>query len=500
MVTFLNCKRINFLTNFFIPFLMYIYKISDSDNSDNLQNNRIQSELKDEIPNDYFILCTNNSGIPPYVERDEVSQFSQEFREGIENKSLSIISNSLNKFITQISYLDPNRNLCRRELTEDALIFIETTPIIIDDIIFCLQNVTALDIILFIFDIIDYFSSSDLFKDDIISHNGIDYIMSHIKIKNGIALENQELLLKSLQILETFSMNQKIYQKLVSSQFTSDFFQICDALFVPNSNFYKLDEMIYTCSLLFKRIVRIVSLSFGPNTEEAVPLLLNEAEVCQLQTKIYDLLKNFFIHSQKEAIQTFIFLHFDHNFVENIFPFVLQMIPQMTPTNRIETYKLITVVYSNQIIDYCKNLFIENNKIPWNFLNDSILSNSKVEVFVALKAIQSLFRYDKEAIFSALKNKVADRLKLVFEKASFDVKEKVLFVIKDWLNFTDIDNDRMVFVNKEFVDLLFDNFESHENELKDQIFSLINLIKALGYKDGNLQNYIDLSLDEYGYT
>ncbi len=57
----------------------------------------------------------------------------------------------------------------------------------------------------------------------------------------------------------------------------------------------------------------------------------------------------------------------------------------------------------------------------------------------ALKAIQSLFRCDKEAIFSALKKKVADRLKIVFEKASFDVKEKELLVIKDWLNFTDND-------------------------------------------------------------
>ena len=72
-------------------------------------------------------------------------------------------------------------------------------------------------------------------------------------------------------------MNPKIYQKLVSSQFTSDFFQICEALFVPNNNFNKQDEMIYTYSLLYKRIV---SLSFGPKTEEAVPLLLNEAEIC----------------------------------------------------------------------------------------------------------------------------------------------------------------------------------------------------------------------------
>ncbi|KAK8871856.1 hypothetical protein M9Y10_007600 [Tritrichomonas musculus] len=510
--------------------MCFLYKTSESDESANLQNNRVQTELNDEVPFErpYFF----NKNEIPYVERDEVSHFAEEFDIGIRNKSLERISESLSNFFDRVSYLDENRHICQRKLSDDTMIYIETTPVIADDIIFCLKNIMAIDIHLLVFDLMQYFSDSDAFMDDILVRNGLEYIIPHVS-----EMENQILLLKTIQILVTFSKNQKSHQKLISSEFTRKFFKICNSLFSPN-NFKYINEMIYSSSVLMRQIVGIVTFFIDPTNMPMNTLNLSESEKAFLQhqesfkrmrnqthqiesiisPKIYKILMNFFLpqpknkyfepkyfyHSQLEILQAFKLLHFDFFFIEKVFPIVLKMVPKMIQMNKIDSYQLITIVYENDINNDYKSAFFDPDDkdhycFPWKCLRESILAEDKNEVFRALAVLRALFQYDKKAITVALRKRVHEGLIILIQNATFDVKEKVLCVINSWLKCTNLDKDRSMFLNKDFVDLLFDNFESYDDSIKQQIYMLIQLIGVLCIENPDLQQYICLRLEEIGF-
>ena len=475
---------------------------------------------EDEIQEEY----NENEGNENIVTLPEFQEIVEIFHEEVQNQSLITISQLLYQFFSNISYEDDNSNMCYRFLSDDSLYFLKENQEIIDDIIFCL-NTTHVELERLTFELCDYLSNqSDFFINDFLDRDGLDYIIPHVNVLGSV-----EIILKSIQLIGKFSNYEKSYPKLIVSDFTRNFFNVCLSLFT-NDRFKKnINKIAYQSAFLLRKVVDIIMKQISTNPypmhQLAEPQMYhqlmyhqkrNTAKIIDHQI-IYKIILTFFgvnkaIHAQKyscfphiqrEAIKTFILLREDFYFISKVFPFILSFLPKMIKENmlilknKIKLYKLISLFYEDEVETKRKLTFIEisdqpngNSLFPWNMIIKSLSSESKKEVFAALGVFKSLFKCDKISIEIAFKKELYNIFMGMIEGASYEIKEQALNTVFTWLTCTTCDSHKEPFVDPDFVDLLFDLLNTPEESLNRASLKVIRQIELLNYQDDEFQYLI----------
>lgn len=473
----------------------------------------------------------NPEGIEEYLNPDLFLEFIEIFHAGVSSQNSGAIIESLYQFFSQISYLDKDSNECKIILS-DYTLFIDQTPIIVDDIISCLKKQTAIDIHRAVLELIDYISSqSDFFIDLFLQRNGIDQIISLVKV-----LAEEEILLKSIQLLGEFSSNKRSHQMLVKDDFFRTFITICNTLFNGNRFKKTFNQMIYYCAFLLRQIIGIIVEQLDqkeeplpqPNDPDFYRIMCYQQQQQQNQIKqhninniinpgVYKIIWHFFAnkyffknpnfpYSQGKAIETFQLLCTEHYFIKNIFPNILHYIPLMVQNNllilenKIKIYQLITMVYDSapqiETLIYCIEPIQPNEKlgIPWDLLIESITTENKKEIFAALDVIQALFNYNLNSIGIALKKDLSNILIELAVSGPYKIKIKALQTIYLWMKCNTIDSYSEPFINFEFIENLFQFLEVDDQTLNENTYQVISLIFILNSRFPRLD---EESLNQY---
>lgn len=498
----------NFLERM-IDFMEQSYKGFDSNPSPFLRYSQAQDEINKVEQQE------GNEENQNYLDPGAFQEFINYFHDAVESKPSNFekITSYLHQFFSIVIYYDEDSNECKRDL-ENYTEFIDQTPMIVEDIIFCL-NQTPIDIHRLVFELIEYLSNQSVFfVDYFLQKGGIDHIMSHIKI-----FANEEILLKSIQLLGEFSCNKRIHQNLVNNDFLRVFIRICNSLFNEDRFKNTFNEMFYFCSFLLKQIIGIVVNQFDDDDDEDTDSSeqLTEAEkyqkMCyqqQNQQQVHrddsivyvniinpgtykiiwgffankHLMKNDnFAYSQGEAIEIFKLLCNDYYFVKEIFPNILNNFPLMVKNNilrlknKIKIYELITMVYEKdsnaklKVLLSCIEPIRSNEKlgIPWDYLIDSISSENNKEVGAAFDLLEALFHYSSNSIGIASKKDLDKKLIEMIDDSYYKTKVKALQLIFSWLSCNPVYEYNESFIDFEFLEILIPLLQAEDTQAKATI-------------------------------
>lgn len=503
------------------------YKEFYDDDLQSLRFKQIQMDNEDENSSQ------DNENIN-YLNPEEFIEFLTALHDEISYRSSESIKKNLINFFTQITYSDENSIECKKVIP-DCSLFLDKSHMIAEDILICLKDITFDDDDKTIFDFIEYVSGqSPFFVETFLEENGIDYIISHVNHNND------EIVLKSIQLLGEYSIYQQSYQKLVNDEFISIFFQTCVSLFRGDrfKNIY--EAMAYFSSFLLRQIIRIIVNQFdqkiyplqqSSESEKNPSLFFEQQSQIELYSierivslKFYDVIWGFFNqdelipYSQSEAIETFMLLSKNPHFVTERFPLVLSLIPGMIKENKlnlqnkINMYNLITNIYKKNPRIKILELFIDpdqsdqksstepseqQNKsqgIPWDCLIESISSDDKKEAYAAFDVLQALFEYSMFSFDVAFRKGIDDKLIKIVDSGIFNIKEKALKTIFLWISCYSIDEYNKSFVSFDFLEFIFPLLETDDKNLNFIAQRVIMQIIALNSRFQILDQEI---LDQY---
>lgn len=471
-----------------------------------LKHKRVHSELEN---NEATKCCEEQN---TFVSLTDFIEFVDSFHNGVQNKSTVMIFTLLCQFFSEISYVDQNSVLLLKVLSDESLYYLKENSEIINDIIYCFQLSTNTEFILALFELCDYLFYSDFFVNEFLVKDGLNYIISGFN-----QFKNEELLLKSIIILVNFSKCNKSHQKLIDPEFTKKFYAFCNSLFIQKK-LKNFNEIACNTIILLRQIVGILTEQDEQIEQQPLGLAQNQQQksinVYDF-SEIYKLLGYFFYSNypevQKEAIKTLYMFYSDQYFINEIFPSILNYIPNMelqissNPNselilkNKIKLYKLISLVYSNDDDEEDKETFeqksyyIKQFIIPFDTLINSLSSDNNKEVIASFDVFHALFHYDIISIEIAFQKELYNVFMEMIDCAPFDIKEQALIAISTWITCTNNDDYKEPFIDLDFVDLLFDLIEGPEENLKNAAKDIIILLK---YSSNNNDDYFKIFIDE----